>query len=64
MSGLQVMINRVELEHKYSVVVENCPDTQKTRMGVEYWQLVFDTKQEVHNHIMILNKALEFWEYN
>jgi hypothetical protein len=57
------MINRIELEHKYAIIVENCSDTQKTKMGVEHWQLIFTSKQEVFAHIALLNKALEFWEY-
>lgn len=57
-------ISRVELHGGYSVVVENDKDKQKTTMGIEGWQLVFTSKQDVVDHIALMNKALEFWEYD
>lgn len=57
------MINKVELESGYVVIAENDRDKQKTLLGVENWQLMFTTKQSVIEHIELLNKALEFWEY-
>jgi len=60
----QEMINKIELQDGYSVVVENDTDKKETAMGVESWQLVFTSKQDVIDHIALLNKALEFWEYD
>lgn len=58
------MINKVELSDEYSVVVENDQDKKKTLMGIENWQLVFTSKQGVVDHIKLLEKALEFWEFD
>lgn len=58
------MINKIELENSYKVTVENDADKQKTTLGVENWQLIFTSKQKVVDHIALLNKALEFWEYD
>lgn len=58
------MINKVELEDGYRVVVENDSEKQKTQLGIQDWQLMFTSKQEVVEHIALLNKALEFWEYD
>jgi len=58
------MIDKVELQDGYSIVIENDADKEETTLGVENWQLIFTSKQEVVDHIALLNKALEFWEYN
>lgn len=59
------MITMVELKYgNCSVVVENYPCNQKTQMGVADWTLIFRSKQDVVDHIALLNKALEFWEYD
>lgn len=58
------MIKKVELKGLYSVAVENDPEKQETLLGVESWQLMFTSKQDVVDHIALLNKALEFWEYD
>ena len=58
------MISRVELKNGYSVIVENDPEKQTTKLGVEQWQLIFTSRQDVVDHIAMLNKALEFWEYD
>ncbi len=58
------MIRRIELIDGYEVMVENDDYNKKTKMGVEYWQLSFTTKQEVVDHIALLTKALEFWEFD
>jgi hypothetical protein len=57
------MIRRIELVDGYEVIVENDEGKQRTQMGVAAWQLMFTTKQEVLDHIALLTKALEFWEY-
>lgn len=59
-----MVINKIELQDGYSVVVENDSEKQKTTMGIEKWQLIFTSKQDVVDHIALLNKALEFWEYD
>ena len=56
-------IKRVELKGDYSVVVENDSDKQSTKLGIESWSLMFTAKQDVLDHIALLSKALEFWEY-
>lgn len=58
------MIKKIELENGYKVTVENDSYKQKTQMGIEGWQLIFTSKQGVVEHIALLNKALEFWEYD
>ena len=58
------MIKKIELEGYYSVAVENNEEKQETQMGVEGWQLMFTKKQDVVDHIALLNKALDFWEYD
>jgi hypothetical protein len=57
------MITRIELVDGYEVIVENDSDKKRTQMGVQSWVLMFTTKQEVLDHIALLTKALEFWEY-
>jgi len=57
------VLKRVELQDGYSVVVENDPEKQETTMGIEGWQLMFLSKQDVLSHIALLTKALEFWQY-
>ena len=57
------MIQKVELKDFYRVVVENDSEKQESRMGVEDFTLAFTSKQEVVDHIALLNKAIEFWEY-
>ena len=57
-------IKKVELQGRYSVVVENDEAKQETILGVEHWQLSFTKKQQVIDHIALLNKALEFWGYD
>ncbi|WP_373078673.1 hypothetical protein [Zhongshania sp.] len=58
------MVTRIELQDGYSVVVENDLEKQETKMGIEEWQLIFLSKQDVLDHIALLTKALEFWEYD
>ena len=58
------MVEKIELKDGYSVAVVNDREKEKTRLGVEDWQLMFTSKQEVVDHIALLNKALEFWEYD
>jgi hypothetical protein len=58
------MIKRIELQSGYSVIVENDSEKQETQMGVECWVLLFTSKQDVVDHIKLLNKALEFWEFD
>lgn len=58
------MIRRIELIDGYQVIVENDADEKKTQMGVDNWVLMFTTKQEVVDHIALLTKALEFWEFD
>lgn len=58
------MINRVELEDRYKITVENNSEEEKTSMGIDNWNLMFSSKQDVVDHIALLNKALEFWEYD
>ncbi len=57
------MINKIELEDGYSVIVENNSEKQETHLGIQDWQLIFTSKQGVVDHIKLLEKALEFWEY-
>ena len=56
-------IKEVKLQDRYSVIIENDSEKEETIMGVENWQLVFTSKQDVVNHIALLQKSLEFWEY-
>jgi hypothetical protein len=58
------VVEKIELKDGYSVAVVNDREKEKTRLGVEDWQLMFTSKQEVVDHIALLNKALEFWEYD
>jgi hypothetical protein len=58
------MIKKVELEGYYSVVIENDSSKQTTTMGIGDWALMFTSKQSVLDHISMLTKALEFWEYD
>ena len=59
------MIKRIELQDgNYSIIVENIQEKEKTNLGIENWQLIFTRKQDVENHIALLQKALEFWEYD
>ncbi len=57
------MIKRIDLLDGYLVTVENDKENKKTQLGVEHNILFFTSKQEVVAHIALLNKALEFWEY-
>ena len=57
------MIEKVELRDGYSIVVENNSEKKETQMGIEGWQLIFTTREEVERFIALLNKGLEFWEY-
>lgn len=57
------MIKKVELEGGYSVCVENDIEKKKTTLGVAGWQLMFTSKDEVKDFIALLEKAMEFWEY-
>ena len=57
-------IKRVELDGRYSVVLENDSEKQSTELGVESFALIFTSRQEVIDHIELLNKALEFWKYD
>ena len=59
-----MVIEKIELVGDYKVTVENREDAQKTIMGVAGFALKFSTKQDVENHIKLLNKALEFWEFD
>ena len=59
------MINKIELSNgDYKIVVENNPDEKTSLMGVNGWELMFTKKQTVLDHIDLLTKALEFWEYD
>lgn len=58
------MISRVELLDGYSVVVENDSEKQETSMGIEAWSLIFSKKQDVLDHIALLNEALKYWRYD
>ena len=58
------MIKRVELHDGYSIIVENDQDKAKTMLGVESWQLMFTSKDDVRTFIALLAKGLEFWEYD
>ena len=58
------MIDRVELTDGYSVIVENDHESEESQMGIEKWTLMFASKQAVIEHIALLNKALEFWDYD
>jgi RNase P/RNase MRP subunit p29 len=58
------MISKIELVGKYSVVIENNEEKRVTQLGVEGWIMMFTSKQQVVDHIELLNKALEFWEFN
>lgn len=67
------MIKKVELVNGYSVIVvvngysvivENDSKKQKTQLGVEKDTLLFTSKQDVVDHINLLKKALEFWEFD
>jgi hypothetical protein len=57
------MIKRIELLDGYLVTVENDKENKKTQLGVEHNILFFTSKQEVVAFIALLNKALDFWEY-
>ena len=58
------MIETVEFKSgRCQVTVENDAEKQKSCIGVDHFNLMFTSKQEVVDHIALLNKALEFWEY-
>ena len=57
-------IDKVELIGGYQVVVENDGEKQKTLLGVDNWSLMFSSPKEVTDHIALLQKALEFWEFD
>ena len=59
-----MIIEKIELVGEYKVTVENSEDAQKTVMGIDGFALMFSTKQDVVDHIKLLNKALEFWEFD
>ena len=59
-----MIIKRIEFEGIYNVCVENDQEEGKTQLGVNDWSLMFTSKQDVVNHIALLNGALEFWEYD
>ena len=59
-----MIIKRIEFEDIYNVRVENDQEEGKTQLGVNDWSLMFTSKQDVVNHIALLNGALEFWEYD
>ncbi len=60
------MFKKIEMQQDggYSVAVENDSDKQKTSLGVEGWQLMFTSKDDVKGFMKLLEKALEFWEYD
>lgn len=58
------VIKKVELHDGYSIVVENDQNKAKTMLGVEDWQLIFTSKDDVITFIALLKKGLEFWEYD
>ena len=57
------MIEKVELRDGYSIVVENNSEKEESQLGVENWQLMFTSKADVESFINLLNRGLEFWEY-
>jgi hypothetical protein len=57
------VIKRIEMEGDYSVIIENNQEKKETQLGVDGFSLMFTSKQSVVDHISLLNKALEFWEY-
>lgn len=57
------MIKKVEVEGSYSIIVENNSDKEETILGIDGYSIMFTCKQDVVDHIAVLNKALEFWEY-
>ena len=60
-----MIIDKVELwsNDSYKIVIENNVDEQRTEMGVGDWCLTFTRKQDVEDHIALLQKALEVWGY-
>lgn len=59
-----MIIKKIVFEGWLSVIVENDPEKQKTTLGVQDWQLMFTQKQQVLDHIELLQKALEFWQFD
>ena len=59
-----MIIKRIESEGIYNVCVENDQEEGKAQLGVNNWSLTFTPRQDVVNHIALLNGALEFWEYD
>lgn len=57
-------IKRVELEGLYNITIENDAESESTSLGVDNWSVMFQSKQDVVDYINLLNKALEFWEYD
>ena len=58
------MIDKIQITDGYRVTLENDSDKNKTMLGVEDWLLIFNSKNAVLQHIELLKKALEFWEYD
>jgi hypothetical protein len=57
------MIKKILFEGVYSVIVENDAEKQKTLLGVQDYQLLFTEKQQVLDHIDLLQQALKYWQY-
>ena len=59
-------IKRVELVSEWGirVSVENDADTECSSLSMGGWGVVLTNKQAVFDQIALLNKALEFWEFD
>ena len=58
------MIKKIEMEGEYSVTVTNDQVKEETILSVADWQLAFCKRENVEAHIALLQRALEFWEYD
>ena len=58
-----VNVSKMELNGRYQILVCNCPDEKKSTLGIDGYALMFTSKQDVIDHIALLNKALESWGY-
>lgn len=58
------MIDEVRLSNaKNKFILENNHETQKTTLGVDSYAIMFQSKQEVVDHIALLNDVMSHWVY-
>ena len=58
------MIEEVKMKDGYSISVWNDAEKKESVLEVEGWQLSFSSKSEVESFINLLQRGMEFWEYD